>query len=104
MRVLFCLVVLAAVTPATVGVSPVQKVVEMLNNMQAKGKAEKQAEIEEYNEFKKFCQGAERAKVRSIEENTAVVGKLEGEIGALGLEIDELAAAISKSDADIGAL
>merc|ERR1719197_1482427 len=101
--ILALIAVLAPVAPAT-NVTPVQKVIEMLNNMAAKGKAEKEAEIEEFKEVKKFCRGAERAKVRAIDENTAVVGKLEGEIDSLNLEVDQLSADIAKSDADIGVL
>merc|ERR1719199_1301572 len=76
----------------------------MLNSMAAKSKAEKEDEIARQKEVEKFCEGAAREKVRSIEENTAVVGKLSGEIDSLSLEVDELAAAIAKSDADIGVL
>ena len=50
-----------------------QEVISMLESMAAKGAEAKAAEIEQFKE------------VRSIEENTAVVGKLEGEIGALGM-------------------
>jgi len=101
--VLALIAVLAPVAPAA-SVTPVQKVIQMLENMQAKGKAEKEAEIEEFKEVKKFCKGAAAAKVRSIEENTAVVGKLEGEIDSLNLEVDQLGADIAKADADIGVL
>merc|ERR1719316_1822587 len=106
MRVLLCfLVVLGTATPGeAAGVTAVQKVIDMLNNMQAKGKAEKEAEIEEFKEVKKFCKGAAAAKVRAIDENTAVVGKLEGEIDNLNLEVDQLGADIAKADADIGVL
>lgn len=105
MRTLVVLFALLCIAPAaSVTVTPVQKVVEMLNSMAAKGKAEKEDEIESQKKVEKFCEGAQREKVRSIAENTAVVGKLAGEIDSLGLEVVELAAAIAKSDADIGVL
>merc|ERR1719502_248650 len=86
------------------GVTPTQKVVQMLEDMAAKAKAEKEDEVARFAEFQKFCQGAAAAKVRSIEANTAVVGKLENEIGSLSDEVDALAADMAKADADIGTL
>merc|ERR1719238_955958 len=109
MRLALLLILATATRPAVsysmkAGVTPTQKVVQMLEDMAAKAKVEKADEVERFGEFEKFCQGAAAAKVRSIEANTAVVGKLENEIGDLNMEVDQLAADISKADADIGTL
>jgi len=103
MRVCFLFLLLAAPVAST-SVTPTQKVIQMLEDMSAKSKAEKEDEANRFKEFQKFCQGSAAAKVRSIEENTAVVGKLENEIGSLNDEVDALAADIAKADADIGTL
>jgi len=98
------LFLLLAVPAASTSVTPTQKVIQMLEDMSAKSKAEKEDEASRFKDFQKFCQGAAAAKVRSIDENTAVVGKLENEIGSLSDEVDALAADIAKADADIGTL
>merc|ERR1719258_763914 len=97
-------VVLAAVSASASTVTPVQKVIQMLEDMAAKGKKEMQEEQVRFASFAQFCKGAEAEKVRSVEENTSQLGELEGEISALNLEIDELSASIKKADSDIANL
>jgi len=67
-------------------VTPLQKVVEMLEEVKAKGKAEKHAEEVEFAKFHEWCDQVRAAKTKSIKE--------------LGDEIMELAAAIDKAEAD----
>jgi len=89
---------------SAVQVTPVQKVVQMLEDMSAKGKKEMQEEQVRFAAFAQFCEGAEKAKVQRIEESKETIGELQGEIEGLELEIDQLAASIEKADADIAGL
>jgi prefoldin subunit 5 len=85
-------------------VTPVQKVIQMLEDMAAKGQKEMQEEQVRFASFSQFCKGAEAEKVRSIEENNSQLGELQGEIDHLELEIDQLSANIKKADSDIANL
>merc|ERR1719247_818265 len=102
MRVL-CLVLLVVGTSAA-QVTPVQKVIQMLGDMAAKGKKEMQEEQVRFASFSQFCEGAEKEKVQRIEESKETIGELAGEIEGLELEIDQLDADIKKADADIAGL
>jgi len=67
--------------------SPVKKVVSMLTDMLAKGKKEKQDETVRFAAFKQFCESTSSEKSKNI----ATAKK----------EIDQLAATISKAQADV---
>jgi len=82
----------------------VQKVIQMLSDMGAKGKKEMQEEQVRFAAFSTFCEGAEADKVQRIEESKETIGALTGEIEGLSLEIDQLTADIKKADADIAGL
>merc|ERR550514_2049750 len=84
--------------------SAVSKVIEMLEDMKAKGEREIQDEKVAFASFSTFCEGAEKEKVERIEASKESIGNLEGEIGNLELEINQLAANIKKADSDIAAL
>merc|ERR1719263_1741791 len=67
-------------------VTPIQKVIEMMDGMLAKGKSEKHEEEVEFTKFHEWCNQVRDEKTKSIEEATA--------------QIEELAAAIDKAEAD----
>merc|ERR1719178_520772 len=77
--------VLGARATAT-DVTPIQKVIEMMDGMLAKGKSEKHEEEVEFTKFHEWCNQVRDEKTKSIEEATA--------------QIEELAAAIDKAEAD----
>merc|ERR1719473_375674 len=85
-------------------VSPVQKVIQMLEDMLSKSKAEKQEEEVRFAAFKQFCAGSAAEKTRSIEEADSAIGKISGEIEDLSLEVDQLGADIQKADSDVAQL
>merc|ERR1719390_771 len=99
-----CVVLLLAVSTSASTVTPVQKVIQMLGDMAAKGKKEMQEEQVRFAAFSQFCEGAEADKVQRIESSKATIGGLNGEIEGLSLEIDQLSADIKKADADIAGL
>jgi len=80
-----CLALLVA-PAASVDVTPIQKVVDMMDGMMAKGKAEKHAEEVEFTKFHEWCNQVRDEKTNSIAEATA--------------QIEELAAAIDKAESD----
>merc|ERR1740127_11865 len=71
---------------ARADVTPIQKVIEMMDGMVAKGKKEKHEEEVEFTKFKEWCDQVRQEKTKSIAEATA--------------QIEELAAAIDKAESD----
>merc|ERR1719201_1439156 len=67
-------------------VTPIQKVIEMMDGMLAKGKQEKHEEEVEFTKFHEWCDQVRDEKTKSIAEATA--------------QIEELAAAIDKAESD----
>jgi len=86
--VVLCLVLIAApaVFAAKTDVTPIQKVIEMMDSMLAKGKKEKHEEEVEFTKFHEWCDQVREEKTTSIAEATA--------------QIEELAAAIDKAESD----
>jgi len=80
--VVFALVALAASTDVT----PIQKVIEMMDGMLAKGKQEKHEEEVEFAKTQEWCNQVREEKTKSIAE--------------AGAQIEELAAAIDKANSD----
>jgi uncharacterized protein YdaT len=84
MRAVVCLALLAAC--AATDVTPIQKVIEMMDGMLAKGKSEKHDEEVEFAKYHEWCDQVRDEKTTSIAEATA--------------QIEELAAAIDKAESD----
>merc|ERR1719399_2489817 len=70
--------------------TPVQKVIEMMNEMLAKGKSEKEAEAKMFAEYEEW-----------VDDETRKIGF---EIKTLNSQIEELNAEIEKADADVAEL
>merc|ERR1719327_1812384 len=82
-------------------VSPVEKVIELLQNMVDKGKAEKEAEQVQFASFKTFCDNTVSQKQAAIAEATEMIEVLTADIEKYEAEASELGKAISAHDADI---
>merc|ERR1719169_186259 len=80
---LFCLVLGAGATSVT----PVQKVLQLLNNMVAKGKAEKQEEQVQFAAYKQYCDDTSNEQMEIL---AADVQKYEADAEKMAHEIDEL--------------
>jgi len=87
------------------GVTPIQKVLQMMSEMKAKAQEEKKAEIETFNEFTKFCRNTIRDKGYAIKDGTAKMSKLSADIedydakaAVLGKEIQTLDAGIDETE------
>eukprot|EP00933_Yihiella_yeosuensis_P029765 TRINITY_DN233_c1_g1_i3.p1 TRINITY_DN233_c1_g1~~TRINITY_DN233_c1_g1_i3.p1 ORF type:complete len:676 (-),score=234.22 TRINITY_DN233_c1_g1_i3:219-2246(-) len=82
--------VLLATTAAGSNVTPVQKVIQLMEGMTKKGKEEKAAEAAQYAEFNKFCE------LTLVDKQRAISKALQTE--------DELAATIEKASSDASRL
>jgi len=89
-------------------VTPVQKVIELLQDMMVKGQKDKHAEEVAYAKFAQFCTDEIASKKKSIAETTELVevlaadiGMLESDAAKLGDEIAALQADVEKYNADL---
>merc|ERR1719337_569258 len=102
----FTFLVLASVQATQV--SPVQKVIELLDELKAKVAGDLSAEETMMEEYTKWCDEEENDKEDAITSNKRTVGDLNtvitdsnARIGELSSEIEELAGKISAADADL---
>jgi hypothetical protein len=95
--VMFSLLSLATAT----AVSPVQKVITLLNNMVEKGKAEKAAEQVQFSAFKTFCDDTIAAKQAAIAAGTEEIEVLTAEIEKSEADAAEAARQVTSLDSDI---
>jgi hypothetical protein len=84
-------------------VTPVQKVVQLLENMLAKGKEQKHEEQVQFAAFKQFCDDTTVEKKRAVEEATQQIEMLKANIAKNTADAEQLATEIAEHDADIAA-
>jgi len=92
---------LASAYQMNVGVTPVQKVLHMMEEMLAKGKAEKQSEKEVFSEYIQWCKDTTREKGYAIRDAGAAVEKLTAAKGKADADVMALNDAIAQLDSDI---
>jgi len=94
-----------AITLAVVGqasaVTPVQKVITLLENMASKGKEEKHAEQVQFAAYKQFCDDTSVEKTRAISEAEEAIGMLKADIQEATSEASRLTKEIAGHDEDI---
>jgi len=97
-------------TGTTALVTPLQKLVEMLDGMIAKGKKDKVAEEVEFAKFHEWCDGLRAEKTKSIQEAAEQMDQLAADIDkaksdseVLSEEIKSLDAAIAKAEEELEA-
>jgi len=95
--VIFAFLSVAAATQVT----PVQKVITLLNNMVEKGKAERQAEQVQFASFKGFCDSTIAAKQAAIAAATSEIEVLTADIEKYEADAADAAREVSALDADI---
>jgi peptidoglycan hydrolase CwlO-like protein len=100
MKVLFIASFLMGFSSAA-KVTPVQKVIELLNNMVEKGTKEKQDEQVQFASYKGFCDNTVSQKQAAIAEASEMIDVLTADIEKYEAEAEELGKAISAHDADI---
>jgi histone H3/H4 len=82
-------------------VTPVQKVIELMNGMLAKGKEEKHAEQVQYAAYKQFCDDTSAEKTRLIAKADEMIMKLKADIEKYTADAAKLAEEIAEHEEDI---
>merc|ERR1719281_1090384 len=82
-------------------VTPIEKVIQLLNGMLDKGKAEKQAEQVQFATYKQWCDDTIRQKTAAIKEATEQIEVLKADIQMYAAEAEELQKQIAKAEEDI---
>merc|ERR1719515_18751 len=86
---------------AATEVTPVQKVIQLLQGMAEKGKKEKHEEQVQFAAFKQFCDDTTAEKQRAITEATALMEQLSANIAKNEADAETLAREITQLDQDI---
>jgi len=82
-------------------VTPVQKVIQLLNGMVEKGKKEKHEEQVQFAAYKQFCDDTTVEKQRAIKEANEMIEMLQADIEKYEADAARLAKEIAKHDEDI---
>merc|ERR1712072_584831 len=91
----------AAVPAVAVQVTPVQKVVQLMEGMMAKGKEEKHKEEVQFAAYKQFCEDTSVEKKRAIEEANEHIEVLKADIQKYTADAAKLTKEIAELDEDI---
>jgi len=91
----------AVVAATEVSVTPVQKVIQLLQGMAEKGKKEKHEEQVQFAAFKQFCDDTTAEKQRAITEATALMEQLSANIAKNEADAETLSREITQLDQDI---
>merc|ERR1719356_1971694 len=86
---------------ASTGVTPVQKVVQLMEGMLANGKKEKHDEQVQYATYKQFCDDTSVEKKRAIEEADQQIEVLKADIEKYTADAAKLAKEIAAHEEDI---
>jgi len=86
---------------AGAGVTPISKVIELLEGMRAKGTAEKEAEAVRFSSFSQWCQDQNRIKQDEIDAGTAKVEMLAAKVQKATAHIDKLTDRINELGEDV---
>merc|ERR1719324_1984457 len=101
LALVLCVVLATSVTADTTTVTPVQKVIELLNGMLEKGKDEKHAEQVQFASFKQFCDDTTTEKQRAISEANEQIEVLKADIQKAAADAARLTKEIAAHDEDI---
>merc|ERR1719324_1589433 len=100
----------ASSTEASLKANPIEKVIEMMSDLQQKIIGEGKAAQQVYDEFAEWCEEESKSLGFSIktgkadsEELNSVIEKADSDIGALDEKIGELTSTISTDEADLKA-
>merc|ERR1719217_361798 len=96
------LVLFAPIAAEEQKVTPVQKVLELMKGMLAKGTAAKQEEEVKFSAYSQWCDNQDRIKKKEIADANEKIEKLNAEIAKATADIEELTARIQELDEDIG--
>jgi len=95
------LLALAVGAASATAVTPVQKVIQLLEGMLAKGKEEKHSEQVQYAAYKQFCDDTSVEKTRAIKEANEMIDMLKADIAQYTSDAAQLTKEIAGHDEDI---
>merc|ERR1719287_342246 len=99
---MLCVALALAVTCSSAAeVTPLQKVIQLMNGMLEKGKAEKHDEQVQYAAYKQFCDDTAGQKKAAISDADEQIGILEANIEKYTSDAAQLAKEIAGHDEDI---
>merc|ERR1719199_1524103 len=101
---LLATVLLGFASGTAVNVTPLQKVVQMLDGVLAKGKEEKHAEQVEFAKFHEWCDQVRADKTRSIKELGDEIMQLSADIDAGNADAETLSEEIAELEGEIAKL
>jgi len=87
---------------ASATVTPIQKVLQLMSDMIAKGTKEKQDEEVKFASFKEWCGNTKRIKAEEIEAGNAKMDELKASIDKSSVKIRKLTERIQELDEDVG--
>jgi len=82
-------------------VTPIQKVLTMMEEMKAKGISEKKAEEVRFSTFSQWCSNTNAARTKAIEEGAARIEKLDADIATASSDIQAASADLAELDEDL---
>merc|ERR1719182_1292659 len=85
-------------------VTPVQKVIQLLNGMAEKGKADKATEQTQFAAYKQFCDDTATEKKRTIGEAEEKMDMLTADIQKYESDAEQLGNEIAELDAELGVI
>mmetsp|Transcript_35801 Transcript_35801/g.87711 ORF Transcript_35801/g.87711 Transcript_35801/m.87711 type:complete len:198 (+) Transcript_35801:97-690(+) len=89
---------LAALAAVAHGVTPTQKVIQLLQDMMAKGKEDLRAEEVKFSAFSEWCDNTKAAKGQAIQREADTIASLESEVDQLQADCGQLSRQISSLD------
>jgi cell division septum initiation protein DivIVA len=92
-----------AAVSARAQVTPVQKVIELMHGMLAKGKDDKHAEEVQFSAFNQFCDDTTAEKTQLIKEANQRIEKLNADIEKYAADAAQLTTEIAQHESDIAA-
>ena len=103
MQRLLAVAALTSASATAVGVTPVQKVIQLMEGMMAKGKEEKHKEEVQFAAYKQFCEDTTVEKKRAIEEANEKIEVLKADIEKYTEDAAKLTKEIAGHDEDLAA-
>jgi len=101
MKLVLCTVLALPLAWPAAAVTPVQKVVQLLEGMVAKGNEEKHAEQVQFAAYKQFCDDTTTEKTRMISEANEKIEKLKADIEKAAADAAKLTKEIAGRDDDV---
>merc|ERR1719160_2236410 len=100
-RILALLAFVANAETDSSKVTPVEKVLQLMESMVAKGKKAKHEEQVQYTAYKNFCDETTVEKKRAIQEANELIDTLKADIQKYATDVKKLEKEIAEHEADI---